>query len=249
MDDLCLLLPQIKKESKFDSKKKLNELNELAELNGASHVILFEPRKPFELFMWIAASPSGPSVRMHVRNIHTLDELSLPGNGMRGARPILTFDAALLNIGSHGDILKKLLTAAFAPPQRHRKTRPYTDRVMHFAWQDGHIWVRNYQLLPVNSVAESELQKVVQGVQAIEGMNVVEIGPRFVLCPIRILEGAFWGRTLWQNDEYVSPAVARAAIRLESAIKSRKRMADQEISSIRKSRNVLPRNELDDVFS
>jgi ribosome biogenesis protein BRX1 len=120
---------------------------------------------------------------------------------------------------------------------------------MHFAWQDGHIWVRNYQLLPLASASETELRGAVPGVSPLEGMTVVEIGPRFVLCPIRILEGSFWGRTLWQNQEYVSPAVARAAIRLESAIKSRKRNADAEMSSLRKSQNVLPRDDLEDVFA
>jgi len=34
--------------------------------------------------------------------------------------------------------------------------------------------------------------------------QLVEIGPRFVLEPIRILDGSFEGEVLYNNDSYVS---------------------------------------------
>jgi ribosome biogenesis protein BRX1 len=40
--------------------------------------------------------------------------------------------------------------------------------------------------------------------------SLVEIGPRFVLTPIRIFEGSFGGPTLFANPEFISPAAVRA---------------------------------------
>ena len=76
-------------------------------------------------------------------------------------------------------------------------------------------------------------------------MNLVEIGPRFVLTPIRIFEGAFSGATVFANpgqffiilklkptytktlclwySEFVSPAAVRSAIRREKGDKYKKR--------------------------
>jgi ribosome biogenesis protein BRX1 len=68
MDDLCNLLPHLKKESKYDTKGGLFELNEMAEMNGCTHCLFFEPKKPQELFIWASKCPSGPSVRFHVQN-------------------------------------------------------------------------------------------------------------------------------------------------------------------------------------
>eukprot|EP00042_Codosiga_hollandica_P036897 m.286320 g.286320 ORF g.286320 m.286320 type:complete len:158 (-) comp54986_c0_seq6:253-726(-) len=39
--------------------------------------------------------------------------------------------------------------------------------------------------------------------------NMVEIGPRFVLNPIRVFEGCFGGPTLYANEEYISPNLVR----------------------------------------
>lgn len=43
--------------------------------------------------------------------------------------------------------------------------------------------------------------------------SLVEIGPRFVLTPIRLFEGSFGGPTLYQNAEFVTPAATRASIK------------------------------------
>lgn len=44
-----------------------------------------------------------------------------------------------------------------------------------------------------------------------ETHKLVEVGPRFVLTPIRIFSGSFGGPTLYQNPEYVSPNLVRPA--------------------------------------
>lgn len=223
-------------ESKFDTKRELFALNELAELNGCNHVLFFETRKPQELFLWAAKSPSGPSVRFHVQNIHTLEELHLTGNCMRGGRPVLTFDP-IFGKSAHGQVMKSLLEGVFGTPKDHRKTRPYIDRVMHFGWSDDRVWVRNYQ------ITEGAV-----GEESVEGLALTEIGPRFILHPVRVLEASFSGRTLWQNPHYVPASVIRSNIRMQLAARSKQRNIDQETSYRRKKEAVLPDNELDHIF-
>jgi hypothetical protein len=41
-------------------------------------------------------------------------------------------------------------------------------------------------------------------------MQLVEIGPRFVLIPIRIFLGSMGGPTLYQNQAFVTPNAERA---------------------------------------
>lgn len=48
--------------------------------------------------------------------------------------------------------------------------------------------------------------------QGEELTDLVEIGPRFVLCPIRIFAGSFGGPTLYQNPDFVSPNFVRAQV-------------------------------------
>lgn len=243
LDNLCLLMPHFKKESKFDTKKDLFVLNELAELNGCNHTVFFEARKPQELFMWLAKNPSGPSIRFHVQNIHTLEELHLSGNCMKNTRAILTFDP-FFSSTAHGQVAKELLTTIFGVPKNHKKARPYIDHVIHFAWSDDRIWVRNYQIIegaPVDSdVSDIQLSK--------EGLSLEEIGPRFVLHPIFIKEGSFMGKLSWRNPHYVPIAQLRSSRRLGEAMHHRQRTLDQAASSYRKKTAVLQEDELDHVF-
>ena len=91
-------------------------------------------------------------------------------------------------------------------------------------------------------------------------MSLVEIGPRFVLTPIRILEGAFSGATVYSNPgesdhqyasgrllivaEFVSPAAVRSAIRREKGAKYGNRKQAEEEQARRKEARKLAENEL-----
>lgn len=242
LDDMCLMMPHFKKESKFDSKRELFALNELAELNGCSHTVYFESRKPQELFMWLAKCPAGPSVRFHVQNIYTLEELHLTGNCMKNTRPILTFDPALSQ-SSHGNIIKELLTMAFGVPKNHRKTRPYIDHVMHFGWSDNRIWVRNYQIKEGVASNDEDDKVTVKN-----GIGMEEVGPRFVLHPVMVLEGSFSGRPLWRNPNYTPMAVLKSASKYGQALRHKQRVVDHGASVLRKKAAILPDNDLDHVF-
>ena len=48
-------------------------------------------------------------------------------------------------------------------------------------------------------------------------ISLVEIGPRFVLTPIVILESSFGGPVIYENKEFVSPNQLRSELRLSKA--------------------------------
>ena len=77
--DLLQLLPSGKKENKLDTKKDKQVVNEIAELKGCTSCVLFEVRKRMDLYMWMAKTPNGPSIKFHVQNIHTMAELKVSG--------------------------------------------------------------------------------------------------------------------------------------------------------------------------
>lgn len=158
------------------------------------------------------------------------------GNCMKSTRHILTFDPSF-STSSHGLIMKDLLEAIFDVPKSHRKTRPYIDHVVHFGWADDRIWVRTYQIKEGSAEEES-----------IEGLSLAEMGPRFVLHPVRVMEGSFSGRTTWLNPNYTPASAVRASIRMGEAAKHRQRNSNQEASMWRKKNTVMPDNELDHVF-
>lgn len=44
-------------------------------------------------------------------------------------------------------------------------------------------------------------------------INLVEVGPRFVLIPIRVFNGSLGGATIYQNSAYVSPNEERSMLK------------------------------------
>ena len=81
-------------DSKLDSKSQLNLLPELADLNNCNNTLYFEARRHEDLYMWAAKTPNGPSIKMHVQNVHTMDELKMTGNCLKGSRGLVSFDKA-----------------------------------------------------------------------------------------------------------------------------------------------------------
>jgi ribosome biogenesis protein BRX1 len=96
LEDLRCLLPHHKKESKLDpgADGVARAVNDIAEVKSCNTFLFLECRKHQDAYLWMGkvGNPSGPSVRFHVTNLHTMDELRLTGNCMKGSRPILTFD-------------------------------------------------------------------------------------------------------------------------------------------------------------
>jgi ribosome biogenesis protein BRX1 len=236
MNDLHLILPHSKRESKFDGQGSLMPLNELAELNDCTHTLFLEHKKPDDLYLWLAKTPSGPSIRFHVENIHTLDELSFAGNCMIGSRPIVSFDDSLSK-SEHGTIIQKLLASVFGTPLNSRKAKPYFDHIFHFGVADGRIWFRNYQIVEAS-------EKTVE----LQGLSLIEIGPRFVLNPVRLFSGSFGGPTIWSNENFMTTAAIRAKERRNKAGQHIQRLTDVEATVARKKAAHTEPSEIDKVF-
>jgi ribosome biogenesis protein BRX1 len=237
MNDLYSLLPHSRKDAKLDTKTKLYQLNELADLYNCNNILFFEARKGKDLYVWISKPPNGPTIKMHLHNLHTMSELHFPGNCLKGSRPVLSFDAKF-ETQPHLLLLKELLTHVFGVPKGARKTKPFIDHVMGFTIADGKVWIRCYQISETEaSKSESQANannsttnsreapsEVVKSSNSKETkLSLTEIGPRFVLTPIVILEGSFGGPVIYENKEFVSPNQIRADLRLKRAGKYSKR--------------------------
>jgi ribosome biogenesis protein BRX1 len=78
--------------------------------------------------------------------------------------------------------------------------------------------------------------------------SLVEIGPRFVLNPIRIFRGSFGGQTLFQNPNFVSPNEIRSLEHQRQGHVYEERKKAQEMRKERQEQIVLPEDPLDSVF-
>eukprot|EP01139_Manchomonas_bermudensis_P015443 Amastigsp_a510222_445.p1 type:complete len:228 gc:universal Amastigsp_a510222_445:718-35(-) len=225
-----------RKESKMDRKDKLYIANEIAELKAANNCVFFEVRKHEDVFLWVSRVPHGPSAKFHVLNVHTSDELKLTGNALRGSRPVLSFDASFDTV-PHLRLLRELFTQVFGTPNRHPKSKPFIDHVLSFSFADDKIWFRNYQMY------DQQLDA------ARDELRMIEIGPRFVLNPIRIFEGSFCGATLWENPKYLSPNQVRLHAKRMASMDFRNRKAAEAKREQKQAATRPAVDELDDVFA
>ncbi|CAH2352397.1 ribosome biogenesis protein Brx1p [[Candida] railenensis] len=237
ISDLTALLPHARKEPKFDSKKNLYQLNEVAELYNCNNIFFFEARKHQDLYLWLSKPPNGPTLKFHVQNLHTLDELNFTGNCLKGSRPVLSFDKSF-ETSDHYKLMKELFTHTFGVPPQARKSKPFVDHVMTFSIVDNKIWVRNYQI--TETMEQKEVEQSGNGVvENVEDLSLVEIGPRFVLTLITILEGSFGGPKIYENKEYVSPNFVRAQLKQKDADQAKSRAEAALDRKIKRRNQVL----------
>jgi len=241
MKDLQDLMPHAKKEVKYDSKS-LYELNEVADAKNCNNIVFFEcRRKRPDLYLWVGRTPNGPTIKFQVTNVHTMSELKFSGNCLKGSRPLLFFDEAF-NEQPHTRLFKELFSQAFGTPYMHPKSKPFIDHVLCFYLSpDGHIWFRNYQ------ITESYMKERVSRNK--EEQVLVEIGPRFVLNPIKILSGSFCGAPIYENPSYVAPSVMRAVENSRKAKKYVERVVAQQQTAKRKEENKLEPDVMDTLFT
>ncbi|KAI5124294.1 hypothetical protein M0805_008902 [Coniferiporia weirii] len=212
MNDLEVLFPHVKKDSKLDSKSQLHLLPELADLHNCNNTLYFEARRHEDLYLWAAKTPNGPSIKLHVQNIHTMDELKMTGNCLKGSRGIVSFDKGFDDT-EWGRLTKEVFTHIFGVPPGARRAKPFIDHILTFSLLDNKIWFRNFQIVEKDPLQPNGPPQT----------SLVEIGPRFVLTPIRIFEGAFGGATVFSNPDFISPAAVRSSIRREKGDKYRER--------------------------
>lgn len=199
MRDLRILMPHSKTESKKERKDDIRVINEIAEMKNCNKCIYLENRKKKDLYMWISNVPQGPSAKFLVLNVHTMLELKLTGNCLKGSRPLLSFDVGFE--APHWAVIKELLVQIFGIPNYHPKSQPFHDKVYSFSILDNKIWFRNYEVLEMDG-------------------KLAEIGPRFVLDPIKVFDNSFGGATLWENKHFVNPNTYRRQVK--TAVKSAK---------------------------
>ncbi|MCJ1469083.1 Ribosome biogenesis protein brx1 [Pseudocyphellaria aurata] len=272
LNDLYSLLPHSRKDAKLDTKTKLYQLNELAELYNCNNVLFFEARKGKDLYIWMSKAPNGPTVKMHLQNLHTMSELHFPGNCLRGSRPILSFSPNFSS-APHLQLIQELLTHIFSVPKGARKSKPFIDHVMGFTIADNKIWIRCFQInetaisksetLSKTSDADDEpnqtgnkkprISKAPTAERGETKISLVEIGPRFVLTPIVILESSFGGPVIYENKEFVSPNQIRSDLRLGKAgrysartVQSEERKGRKGELGLRTGEGTRERDELSD---
>ncbi|XP_004549694.2 ribosome biogenesis protein BRX1 homolog [Maylandia zebra] len=215
MQDLRTMMPHAKADTKMDRKDKLFVINEVCEIKNCNKCLYFEAKKKQDLYMWISNSPHGPSAKFLVQNIHTLAELKLTGNCLKGSRPLLSFDPKF-DKEPHYALLKELFIQTFSTPRYHPKSQPFVDHVFTFTIADNRIWFRNYQIIE-------------------EDGSLVEIGPRFVLNLMKIFQGSFGGPTLYENPDFRSPNMHRREMRLAAAAKVREKQMVKEMQKGKKT--------------
>lgn len=228
--DLRTMMPHSKADTKMDRKDKLFVVNEVCEIKNCNKCIFFEAKKKQDLYMWISNVPHGPSAKFLVQNVHTLAELKMTGNCLKGSRPLLSFDPKF-DQEPHYALLKELFTQTFSTPRYHPKSQPFVDHVLTFTIADHRIWFRNYQIIE-------------------EDASLVEIGPRFVLNLIKIFQGSFGGPTLFENPHFQSPNTHRRLIRQATAARHKERQLVKQILKEKRSeeQEVLAKDVTDEVF-
>jgi len=160
----------------------------------------------------------------------------MTGNCLKGSRPIVVFDKSF-DETSHFRLMKEVLMQVFAVPKTARRAKPFVDHVTSFSVSDGKIWFRNYQIIhdapldlsKASAAADEAPEEIARKAiklskNAEDNMSMNEIGPRFVLTPVKIFEGSFGGAVVWENKDWVTPQAKLQNAKLAKAIeyKSRK---------------------------
>ncbi|KAG5502703.1 hypothetical protein JIQ42_05772 [Leishmania sp. Namibia] len=229
--DLRGLMPHSREHPKIGRTNTLgDDLVELCGLHQCNSVMFVEPHRNDVSYLWIGQAPSGPSIKMQINNVHTADEIRMAGNCLKYSRPLLHFDRDF-ELHPHLRVAKSLLHMAFNTPRYHPKSKPFVDRIMSFLWLDGHIWVRNYQIVPTSPLA------------------LLEIGPRFTLEPVAIFNGCCKGSVLWKSATARPPTEQRRDRKLRRLEKQQANEVIKEKSDRHKALHPAPSaNPLDLVF-
>lgn len=159
-----------------------------------------------------------------------------------------------------GQLLGLLLLVNCLPCFLHYRTCPPPPAQSFFV-ADGKVWVRNYQIVDKGDGSTTALNRKIEatattaagggeeGTGTDDPLSLVEMGPRFVLNPIRVFAGSFGGPTLYNNAAYVSPNDVRSAKKRKAGTKFEDRQDAKKVIRGKKAEPAVPRGPLDDVFS
>lgn len=217
------------------------DLVELCGLHQCNSFMYLDPHRSDVTYLWVGQAPAGPSVKLQLTNIHTADEIRMAGNCLKYSRALLHFDRAFETL-PHLRVVKALLHMGFNTPRYHPKSKPFIDRIMSFFWLDNHIWVRHYQIVyPSDSSSSTSHKK--------EGTSLLEIGPRFTLEPVLIMNGCCQGNVLWRSQVARAPTEQRRdrKVRRVEKMEHNEKVAAQ--SEVHRARHPAPQADpLDMIF-
>jgi len=231
MKNLIKFLPHSKTDSKFDRKKGLIEINDMAEIKNCSKVVYFESHKLKDVFMYVSDVNIGISAVFLLHNICTMEELKLTGNCLKSSRAILSFGTEFEE-SPHLSLFREMFVSVFSTPYGHPKSQPFIDHVFTFSLVDDKIWFRNYQILPDNG-------------------GLAEVGPRMVLEPVKIFNGSFSGNVIYKNPLYRTPNTIRRFEKIQKQKKSYNRLVEQIATKTKKKKRAALLNfdqEADFIF-
>lgn len=224
--DLRGLMPHSREHSKLGGGAQHHTLGpdlvDICQLHQCNSFLYIDPHRQDVNFMWLGQAPSGPSVKLQLSNIHTADEIRMAGNCLKYSRPLLHFDRAFETF-PHLRIVKSLLHMCFNTPRYHPKSKPFIDHIISFFWLDNHIWVRNYQIVypsggggvaataanTKTSASSSASLPLPSSSVKKDGASLLEIGPRFALEPVSIMNGCCQGKVLWRSSVARPPTEQR----------------------------------------
>ncbi len=239
MDDFKAMIAHSKSEPKFDKNLDMKEINDICEMRSCNNAVYFEHHKSRYCYIYFAGMPAGPTIKYQVYSVHTLEESKLSGNCLKGSRPLLHFDTAF-NDKSQPQlaVMKNMFQRVFGVPRNHPKSKPFFDHVMGFYWIDGKVWIRHYQISPVSP----------DYLDNPDYQTLTEIGPRFVLEPVLILNGSFSGNVIYKNTGFKTPAQIMRDMRRSKGEDAREAEVKAVQSQKRKEEAMAEPDHLDELF-
>lgn len=106
--------------------------------------------------------------------------------------------------------------------------------------------MRHYQI--VDKTADDKAAARLLAARGEQATVLVEIGPRFVLDPVRIFAGSMGGATLWSSPSYVAPGRVLHELKARKSAAYVQRQAAEAGRRERGAELVLPPDPLGDVF-
>lgn len=238
MSDLKQIMPHHKAEAKWTKKANFTDIPELAELASCNNVCFIETRKKGQVaYMYTGRVPGGPTIKYRILNVHTCGEIKLAGNCLLGSRPFLAFDESFDETPERR-VMKELFCQAFGTPRNHPKSKPFFDHIISFQWLDGKVWFRHYQISPTTA----------EDMNNPENQDLTEIGPRMVLQPVMMLDGAFQGKKIYQNGEYMPPIAKRRTANEEDAKVYLKKLRNKRARDDHLDNTKLGPDEMEGIF-
>ncbi|SCL96908.1 ribosome biogenesis protein BRX1 homolog, putative [Plasmodium chabaudi chabaudi] len=190
IDNLKLLLPHHKMESKWSKKEKKIDLSNICYSSNCSNLIFFDIKRNRHC-LWICRNKTGPSLYFEILDYIPLHSLAFPGNCLLYSRPLLIF-SKLFDELEHLKLIKEMFIQVFGTPKYHPLSKPFYDHCYNFYYIKDLIYFRHYQILPTTLADSNNINK----------QKLVEIGPQFTLHIIKIFDKFFKGNVIYENLKY-----------------------------------------------